>query len=134
MSSEIDDILEPVTERLETDRWVHSAWLFGSAARGDSRPESDLDVAVWTGAPLSMDERLRLAAELDGLVDGVELDVVFLNDAGPVLRYEVVREGRRLVARDDREADDLEHRAVMEYLDTAHYRDLQQRLARESVR
>lgn len=53
--------------------------------------------------------------------------------AGPDLLYEVVRDGRRLFSRDDREADTFEHRAAMQYLDTAYYRDLQQQLARDAV-
>jgi len=59
--------------------------------------------------------------------------VVFLDDAGPVLRYEVVRDADRLFTRDPRTADDFEHRTAMKYLDTAYYRELQQRLAREAL-
>ncbi|MBX7059400.1 MAG: nucleotidyltransferase domain-containing protein [Leptospirales bacterium] len=39
-------IKEELTERLKGR--VQSAWLFGSAARGDFRPESDLDLALVT--------------------------------------------------------------------------------------
>ena len=96
MSPDADDIHDRLTERLREEDRLHTAWLCGSSARDEAGPESDLDLAVWADEPLSLDDRLRLSATLQEAVDEVELDVVYLNDAHPVLRYEVVRDGRRL--------------------------------------
>jgi predicted nucleotidyltransferase len=69
--------------------------LFGSAARGRLRAESDLDIAVrfvngWPG----FEAEARVAAELHaGLQPPRELDLVLLNRASPLLLIQVATEG-----------------------------------------
>ena len=62
-------------ERLYGDR-LERAVLFGSRARGDARPESDFDVAVFVRS-FSMAER---SAEMGRLVD-IETAILFERDA-----------------------------------------------------
>jgi predicted nucleotidyltransferase len=72
-----------------------AAYVFGSFARGDARPESDVDLAVLPRAPLEALERWhaqeRIAAAL-----GTDVDLVDLLRASTVLRVQVLREGRLL--------------------------------------
>ncbi|QVL48030.1 MAG: nucleotidyltransferase domain-containing protein [Thiocapsa sp.] len=42
----------------------HEVWAFGSRAKGTARPYSDLDLAIITDTPLSLDVRAALAEEL----------------------------------------------------------------------
>jgi predicted nucleotidyltransferase len=77
---------------------VRLAILFGSFARQQQRPDSDVDVAI-----LPADGDLPLAAELDLQVAleracGRTVDLVRLDQASTMLRFRVAREGVALVA------------------------------------
>ncbi len=63
--------------------------LFGSRARGASRPDSDVDLAVEAGAEVDL---LALGSMLSQAV-GHEVDVVSLENAGVPLLEEVIRDG-----------------------------------------
>ncbi len=81
------------------------AYVFGSAKTGEIRPGSDIDVAVWIIDP---EMKMELIPKLVGLVEsftqGALCDLVFLNDAGDQLAFEVLQ-GTILFIRD--EARDL---------------------------
>jgi len=66
---------------------VEVALLFGSRARGDHRPDSDVDVAV-----LGPADRLALAAELSRAT-GHEVEVVDLAAAGYPLLSAIIQDG-----------------------------------------
>ena len=68
---------------------VQLAVLFGSAARGAIRADSDLDVGVIL-SPDTPEARLRVEAALSRLCDR-PLDLVFINDAPPQLRFEIAK-------------------------------------------
>ena len=74
---------------------VACAYVFGSAARGEARPESDLDVAVLYRAdpPHTLEGGgVRLAGKLERHT-GRPVDVVVLNRAPVDLVHRVLREG-----------------------------------------
>lgn len=105
---------------------VVSALLFGSQATGNAGSLSDVDVAVWLRPELEDRERgsrqlALLGAASDALATD-EVQVVVLNDATPLLRHRVLRDGVRLVDRDPRTRIRLEVAALLEYLDTASLR------------
>lgn len=102
---------------------VELAYLFGSRARGDARPGSDVDVAVLLDAgrerldPAVMLERhLHLAAQLHDAGAG-EVDLVLLDDAPLPLRGRVAREGRPLYVRDQGVRAHWESRTSREFFD-----------------
>jgi predicted nucleotidyltransferase len=78
---------------------VIAAWAFGSARDGTARPGSDVDIAVLLESPPSLEERIELLAKLETALQFAEIDLVVLNDAGPMLRFEAIS-GRPLFCRD----------------------------------
>ena len=67
------------------------ALLFGSAARGRLHSGSDLDVGIIpVNAELSLREELDLSAALTRAT-GREVDLVRLDQASPVVRWEVAK-------------------------------------------
>jgi predicted nucleotidyltransferase len=74
--------------------------LFGSAAKGRLRPESDVDVAVrFTQGRPGFETEARVAGELhQALQPPRELDLVVLNGASPLLLANVAAEGIVLYA------------------------------------
>jgi predicted nucleotidyltransferase len=125
--------LDAIKDVLARSAEVKFAYIFGSCARGDTGPLSDVDVAVFLDSrvdPFAF--RLRLMETLSRALRTEHLDLVILNDASPVLRYEVVREGR--VIKEDKAARvEFETRALAEYLDTAHMRNVQRKYLKEQL-
>jgi len=70
--------------------------LFGSRARGDARPESDYDVAIWPGGHEQPRDRLRWVAQLEKIV-GAPAQLVVVRQVDPVLGWEIARDGKPLV-------------------------------------
>ena len=114
LTEQIAGVLRPRREILE-------AYLFGSRAREDASPESDTDVAVLVDRSTAPDPHFgyaaALAADLTTAVGGGAVDVVVLNDAGPLLYQRVLRDGIRLLARDLRATTTREGRALSRYCD-----------------
>ena len=122
----------PVAEKalvaaLETERRVAAAILFGSAARGTSRPDSDVDVAVLAagaeaGASLARD-LIDVLGTL-GLAAGRDVHLVELARADPPLRRSVFAHGRVLFDRSEGRLRELEVRTLLECFDDEYLRRL----------
>lgn len=106
--------LEPRDEVLE-------AYLFGSQATGAAQGHSDIDIAVYVDATRPVRPGYGYAAELTAhLMHALgtnEIDVVVLNRAPPVLYHRVLRDGRRILARDLRATTTREGYALSRYCD-----------------
>ena len=96
---------------------VRLAVLFGSAALGDSRPASDVDVGLIL-EPYSAPLLFRVEAAL-GRVTGRPLHVVLLEEASPLLRFEVSRDGVLLCEREEGLWTDFKTRAMLDWWDWA---------------
>lgn len=92
----IDDVVRCIGESLADVRF---AYVFGSIARADARPESDFDLAVEAGRALEPEERFQLAGRLERIV-GRPVDVLDLAEADPVIRMQVLEDGFVLLCND----------------------------------
>jgi predicted nucleotidyltransferase len=90
---------------LRTERNVRFALLFGSGARGDDTPHSDLDLLVEMRDP-TLERVVDLSARLEDLL-GRRVDVLPIEEAegNPALLADAVAEGRVLVDREHRWAE-----------------------------
>ena len=119
-------------EAVEEIPGISTLLLFGSRARGEERPDSDLDVAVLPTAEHRGDHarfklRGRIASALAELAPRGRVDVVFLDKAPDVLRQRVMEHGRLLLCRDAAAWRALRHRTMREYGDREWVRDLLRR-------
>ena len=91
-------LLTALRQALRTEPAVRLAVLFGSRARGDERPGSDVDLLV------AFREEQSGREVASRLIDrlGLSIEIVSLQDAenAPLLLDQVLREGRVLVDRD----------------------------------
>jgi predicted nucleotidyltransferase len=88
------EVIEPLMVR----HGVKFAYLFGSQARHQAGPQSDVDIACWYEEKDCFQRFLQhcdLHGELKKLVNA-PLDLIVLNDARPVLQGEAVLKGRLL--------------------------------------
>ena len=104
MAPQSDDIAVRATTILakalnEAGTAWHAIWVFGSAARGQMRDDSDVDLAV-LGAETLGQTRFVLMDEL-GLAMGRDVDVIDLRAAPAHLAWEVITTGRIIAERDE---------------------------------
>ena len=94
---------------------------------------SDIDVAVYLDARLDLfKRRLSLMEALAKKIGSDRLDLVVLNRAPIVLKYEVIKNG--VVLKEDRPRRVLFEASVLrDYLDTAHLRATQYRYLKERL-
>lgn len=89
----LDDLKTRVRQSvldLLPDAWA--IYLYGSVARGDAGPGSDLDVAVLLPPNQVLEQPWQLAGQLSGVI-GQDVDFVDLRQAGHVLCMQVLAEG-----------------------------------------
>ncbi len=111
------------------------AYLFGSSARGNGSPLSDVDIAVlWGEAPANpLRARAVLTEQLARAADK-PVDVILLDDASPALAARVLRESEVLLCRDDDVRVRFEIDAMRRDLDTAYLRRSYDRTFARSIR
>jgi predicted nucleotidyltransferase len=95
---------------------VVAAWAFGSAQCGRVKTGSDVDIAVLMESSPSLDERLELLGRLQDALQVEEIDLLVLNDANPIARFEAIL-GLPLFCRD------LARRAEFASLTAREYED-----------
>jgi hypothetical protein len=114
----------------EGDAWgALAVYLYGSVARGESRPDSDIDVGVLFAAepPATLGApQFALEAALERLL-GRPVQVVALNRASADLVHRVLRDGRLVFDRDRAARIRFEVRSRNEYFDMAPIRRLYRR-------
>jgi predicted nucleotidyltransferase len=110
----------------EHARGAVAVYLFGSVARGEAGPGSDVDVGVLFAAepPSTLDApQFAIEAELERLL-GRPVQVVALNRASPDLVHRVLRDGRLVLDRDRSARIRFEVRSRNQYFDMAPIRRL----------
>ena len=112
--------------------FIETAYLFGSVARGDAGPLSDIDVAVATRTAPAPEERMAVLAAVTGAIGRQKADVVFLHEATPALAFEVLR-GEVLLAADEGARVEMEARIAQTWLDRAYYVERRLRWAAERM-
>jgi predicted nucleotidyltransferase len=103
---------------LETQPAVLAAVLFGSAAAGRLRPESDLDLALLFAEDRVPDAfaALELRAVLEQRVHR-DVDLIVLNQASPILAFQAVKKGQLIACKDARAYQRYVVRLISEYAD-----------------
>jgi predicted nucleotidyltransferase len=83
-------LLKPVFKKYPE---IQAVYLFGSQAEGRSNSESDLDLAVLSSSSELQNKKLDLLSDLSE-VGFCNVDLIFLDTADMVLKYEVIRLNR----------------------------------------
>ena len=126
---------EAIRHVLECDPDVAAAWVFGSFARGEATATSDLDIAiVWADSPSDgpADRHVsELASRLEGIVPGHAIDIVALEDQGPIFQHRALTEGLLVLDANPERRIDVESTAYVRYFDFRPTYDIAAAHARE---
>lgn len=111
-------MIDVLRAALVSDQRVAYALLFGSAACGTDRVDSDVDIALGlkSGVRLSAAEFAELTAQLEAAA-GRPVDLVLMDEAPPAVAYRAFRDGAVLVVADRASLVDRKAKAILEYLD-----------------
>jgi len=127
---------EKVRELLNKQKHVKLAYLFGSVAEGKEGKLSDVDIAVFLDESLSKKERfdlqLKLISGLTGILKTDRIDLIIMNDAPLLLKYNIIKHGK--ILKDNIETRvKVESRILSDYLDMKYYIDRHTDLAIERI-
>ncbi len=106
-----------------------AVYLFGSVARGDAGPDSDVDVGILfeTAPPATLDSpQFAVEGRLERIL-GRPVQVVALNRASSDLVHRILRDGRLVLDLDRSARIRFEVRSRNEYFDMASIRRLYRR-------
>jgi hypothetical protein len=109
------DLLENLRQSASSIPEIRLAVLFGSTARGTATRRSDVDLGI-SVEPDTSAVRRRATVELERAA-GRSLDIVFLEDAPPLLRFEISKDGVLLFQNEDHLWTDFKARAMVEWWD-----------------
>lgn len=127
-------IVKNIRNVIKEESCIKFAYLFGSLAENKTTTLSDTDIAVYLdGRTNYFKYRLKLIELLINRLKAGNIDLVILNTAPPLLKFEVIK--NNYVLKDDvvRRVS-FEYKVLREFLDTAHLRRTQRAKTLEKIR
>ena len=114
------DLNNRIQQVLAQHGGIRMAILFGSLAKAQAAPQSDLDLAIQMDAPLTAEAKMALIGELSQAI-GRPVDLIDLRVAGEPLLGQILKHGARLLGNDSDYAELLK-RHLFEEADFMPYR------------
>lgn len=100
---------------------TQAIWLFGSAARGQLRATSDVDIAVWHDEPLDAVGRFEAAQKIAATIDR-DVDLLDFLRVSTVMQAQILGTGRRLFTVNPGRQAEMVARIARDYQDMQRWR------------
>ncbi len=113
-------------EAIFQEKEVLLAYVFGSVAREEVGPLSDIDFAVYFEETLPKDRRKEVYLDiLNELIDilGDDIDLASMNDADLLFNFNVVKSGENVFKNSEDDRIRIESEIVRRNLDMKYYRE-----------
>lgn len=117
------DIIKKCKDVLIECEDILFAYIFGSYVAGNMRKDSDIDIGIYLKEKMSIEKYLKLKMDLMEACKR-EVDLVILNDATPLLKYEVYRSNILIFTRDKTIESNYKVKTLFEYSDMKRYLDI----------
>lgn len=127
---EIKEILNSKIEYLKNKYSISLLYVFGSYATGKNNGNSDLDIAILLKDNYVPMVKLELLGDLNIIFKRDDIDLVILNSASPVLKFQVVKYGAKLYMEDEVDKVNFEAKVVSEYMDMEPFRRRQNEISK----
>ncbi len=116
-----------IIKKLSADKEITALYVFGSLARNDLKPLSDLDFGILLSNQLKKMDRFKKHLQLiDIFCDTFhtdEIDIVLMNDAPLSFCHKIFRSGKLLLVNNKKALIDFHEHVVKKYLDFIYYKD-----------
>jgi predicted nucleotidyltransferase len=116
-----EDIAGPLGDYFRNREEILLAFMFGSAVSERLTEKSDLDIAVLFNSTPDFSLLVTIRDEISECM-GREIDLVVLNDASPVIRMQVLKNGKLLKSEDTVIYSNFFVKTVKEYDDLKYIR------------
>src|SRR4030067_3735866 len=125
-----EDLIKEIKSLLLPRKEIVLAYLYGSSAKGTSRPYSDVDIAILLDKNMSVEEcpygyHAELLAILMKALRTNRIDLTILNEAPPFLKFQVIRYGRVILIRSEVKRIDFHVKTIAKYNDVKRLLDTQ---------
>lgn len=104
---------------------VRLVYLMGSQASGQTKPYSDIDMAVLFDQNLSAKQRfnarIELISDLAKFLGTDNIDLIDLQGSSPIFAYEAIRHRKELYVKDEDSRVIFETKALSSYFDQKYY-------------
>ncbi len=125
-------LITGIVEFMSGQAYIKLAYLFGSVVKGKEGKLSDVDIAVFLDESLSKKEifnlQLKVISELTSILKTDRVDLIVMNNAPLLLKYNIIRYGK--ILKDDKETTiKVEGGILSDYLDMKYYIDRHTNLA-----
>lgn len=117
------DIIKKCKDILIEYEDIIFAYIFGSYAKDNIRKDSDIDIAIYLKDNIDTYEYLDMKMELLEALKR-EVDLVILNNATPLLSYEIYKNNILLFTHDRAMENRYKVKTLFEYNDMKRYLDL----------
>lgn len=127
----LSEFIELINEKYP----IKFAYLFGSRARGEERLDSDIDLALFFGESYEGLEEVLIRGDI--IEEGkaffkMSVDIVSLNIAPILLKYQVVKDG--MIIKDSEDISTFESLVLREYFDFKYYSDIYDEAMIDSIK
>jgi predicted nucleotidyltransferase len=116
--------MDSIAAYFKSDPHIIAVYLFGSRAKNKARANSDWDLAVLLKSEVSeaayLSLRLSWMAGLEKYIKE-DVDIVILNEAGAVLRHQVLSTGKLIWVADPKALVRFKARTWIDYMDWQPY-------------
>lgn len=98
-------------------------YIFGSYVQGKMRTDSDIDIAIYLEKKMDIETYIEIKMHLSEACKR-EIDLIVLNDATPLLKYQIYKNNMLLFTRDKTIETSYKVKTLFEYSDMKRYLDL----------
>ncbi len=106
-------------------------FLFGSVLSGHFHKDSDIDVGVYFEGK-GYDKNAVCDTVLD-FFQTERVDVAFLNEASPLLLYQVVKKGKPMACKSYPKMVEFQLRCLKKYWETSKFRKMKERVLKDYI-
>jgi len=112
--------LDELLRHAEKDPEILAVMLFGSAARDESRPNSDIDICLVVDPGLNPSDKTIYSQKRLKFLEDFSFDIQIFLQLPIYIRKRILKEGRILYVRDEGKLYELAWRTAKEFEDFKH--------------
>lgn len=125
--SDVKKNIPVIVKKLSFDKEVTALYVFGSLAKNNLKPLSDLDFGILLSGKLTKSKRFSKHLQLIGIFCDTfhtdEIDLVVMNDAPLRFCYNIIQSGKLLLVLNKVELINFQENVVKKFLDFKYYQN-----------